>query len=628
MALKQKIRIGDLLVSNNVITEDQLQQALTKQKSTGLRLGRTLINLGFIQEDKFLEFLSEQLNVPFVDLRRYRFDAATVQRLSETHARRFRAIALSERDGMLLIGMADPTDIYASDALEQILQQPIDVAVVRESELLATLDIVYRRTDEIAGFAEELDEELTEGQFDLANLAPQADDSDAPVVKLLKSLFEDAVQVRASDIHIEPDEMVLRIRQRIDGVLQEQIVKERRVAPALVLRLKLMSGLDISEKRLPQDGRFSLKVKERKLDVRLSTMPVEHGESVVMRLLDQTDGAVDLDSVGMADDMLTQFRRLIHQPHGLILVTGPTGSGKTTTLYGALQELNDVGKKIITVEDPVEYRLQRINQVQINPKIGLTFARVLRACLRQDPDILLVGEIRDQETAEIALRAAMTGHMVLSTLHTNDAVSSAMRLVDMGAEGFLAATAIRAVLAQRLVRRLCDNCCTDYQPDARERSWIHHVIGTPMSDSLTLQQPGGCHRCNNTGYRGRVGVFELLIINDDMADALRRSDASGFVKAAKRSKGYQPLVYSALQEAIQGVTSLEEVFRVAEQVEEETDDVTLQAEDTQSAETRGAAAIDANMTDVEEAGVSAEENELKETGQSSSEHVIPWQEDD
>ncbi|HBX36401.1 MAG TPA: MSHA biogenesis protein MshE [Pseudohongiella sp.] len=571
MAVRQKIRIGDLLVQNAVITEEQLQQALSKQKTTGLRLGRTLINLGFVQEDRFLEFLSEQLGVPFVDLRRYKFDPTVVQRLSETHARRFRAIALSEKGGLLLVGMADPTDIYAMDALERLLQQPIEAAVVRESELLATLDMVYRRTDEIAGFAEELDEELTEGQFDLAALTPADDDSDAPVVKLLQSLFQDAVQIRASDIHIEPDETVLRIRQRIDGVLQEQIVKERRIAPALVLRLKLMSGLDISEKRLPQDGRFSLKVKERKIDVRLSTMPVEYGESVVMRLLDQTDGAADLDQVGMAPEMLEQFRRLIHMPHGLILVTGPTGSGKTTTLYGALQELNDAGKKIITVEDPVEYRLHRVNQVQINPKIGLSFARILRAALRQDPDILLVGEIRDQETAEIALRAAMTGHLVLSTLHTNDAVSSAMRLVDMGAEGFLAATAIRAVMAQRLVRRLCDNCYLDHTPNAREQAWIRHTMGEQAPATMSLKQASGCHRCNNTGYRGRVGVFELLVLNDEMADALRRSNSSDFVKAARRSKGYRPLVVSAMMEALDGVTSLEEVYRVAEQIDESGD---------------------------------------------------------
>ena len=566
--IKKKIRIGDLLVHNKVITETQLQVALEKQKSTGLRLGRTLISLGYVGEDQFLEFLSTQLQIPFVDLRRFKFDVTLVQRLSETLARRYRSIVLSDNKGELLVGMADPTDIYAYDAIERALQQPIKQAVVRESELLGTLDLVYRRTEEIANFAEELDEELTDTQFDLASLTPAADDSDAPVVKLLQSIFQDAVQVRASDIHIEPDETVLRIRQRIDGVLQEQVMKERRIAPALVLRLKLLSGLDISERRLPQDGRFSLKVKDRKLDVRLSTMPIEHGESVVMRLLDQTDGAAQLQNVGMPEAMLSQFRRLIHMPHGLILVTGPTGSGKTTTLYGALQELNEVGKKIITVEDPVEYRLQRINQVQVNTKIDLTFARVLRAALRQDPDILLVGEIRDTETAEIALRAAMTGHLVLSTLHTNDAVSSAMRLVDMGAESFLAATALRAVVAQRLVRRLCDNCYVDYTPSQREVAWLADHLGEEKAKAMQLKHPGGCHRCNNTGYRGRIGVFELLILNDEMSDALRRADSSGFVRAAKNSHGYVPLVMSALADAGKGVTSLEEVFRVAEQIDE------------------------------------------------------------
>lgn len=570
-AVKQKIRIGDLLVSNGVISDAQLRQALEKQKGTGLRLGRTLISLGYVGEDQFLEFLSTQLHIPFVDLRRYKFDSTLVHRLSETLARRYRAIVLSETKGELLVGMADPTDIYAFDAIERALQQPIQQAVVRESELLSTLDLVYRRTEEIASFAEELDEELTDSQFDLASLTPAADDSDAPVVKLLQSIFQDAVQVRASDIHIEPDESVLRIRQRIDGVLQEQVMKERRIAPALVLRLKLLSGLDISERRLPQDGRFSLKVKDRKLDIRLSTMPIEHGESVVMRILDQTDGVTHLDNVGMPDEVLHRFRRLIHMPHGLILVTGPTGSGKTTTLYGALQELNEVGKKIITVEDPVEYRLHRINQVQVNPKINLTFARVLRAAMRQDPDILLVGEIRDTETAEIALRAAMTGHLVLSTLHTNDAVSSAMRLVDMGTEGFLAATALRAVVAQRLVRRLCDNCYLDYQPNSQEMNWLIETLGEPRARALRLKRAAGCHRCNNTGYRGRIGVFELLILNEKMSDALRRSDSGEFVKEAKRSHGYVPLVMSALADAEAGVTSLDEVFRVAEQIDESGD---------------------------------------------------------
>ncbi|MEX2470101.1 MAG: GspE/PulE family protein [Pseudohongiellaceae bacterium] len=568
--VKQKIRIGDLLIQNGVISEEQLNVALKRHRETGQRIGRTLIDLGYVEEDQFLSFLSQQLQIPFVDLRRYDFDVNLIQQLPESYARRYRAIVLAEQDGGLLVGMADPMDILAFDELERMLQQPVKQAIVRESELLNTLDLVYRRTEEIAGFAEELDEELDQGQFDLEALSLDADDSDAPVVKLLQSVFEDAVQVRASDIHIEPDETVLRIRQRIDGVLQEQVMKERRIAPALVLRLKLLAGLDISEKRLPQDGRFSLKVKNRHIDVRLSTMPVAYGESVVMRLLDQTQGVTDLDEVGMPKPMLEKFRKLIHMPHGLILVTGPTGSGKTTTLYGALQELNDVGKKIITVEDPVEYRLHRINQVQINTKIDLSFARVLRSALRQDPDILLVGEIRDQETAEIALRAAMTGHMVLSTLHTNDAVSSAMRLVDMGAEGFLAATALRAVVAQRLVRRLCDNCCEDHKPDTKDLAWISGILGE-QAEGLTLKKPVGCHRCNNTGYRGRIGVFELLVMNDALADALRRADSAEFVKVARKTPGYQPLVVSALKYAVEGITSLEEVLRVAEQIDESED---------------------------------------------------------
>ncbi|MFT4816517.1 MAG: MSHA biogenesis protein MshE [Pseudohongiellaceae bacterium] len=567
---KQKIRIGDLLVENDVISAKQLQSAIERQKQSGQRLGQVLVELGLVKEEQFLSYLSQQLQIPFVDLSRYNFDVSLVHRLRESYARRYRAIILADQGTELLVGMVDPMDIFASDELERILGRPIQPAVVKESELLGTLDLVYRRTEEIAGFAEELDEELTDGQFDLEALSLNADDSDAPVVKLLQSIFEDAVQVRASDIHIEPDENVLRIRQRVDGVLQEQVMKERRIAPALVLRLKLLSGLDISEKRLPQDGRFSLRVKGRNIDVRLSTMPIENGESVVMRLLDQTDGAADLNEVGMPEQMLEKFRKLIHMPHGLILVTGPTGSGKTTTLYGALQELNEVGKKIITVEDPVEYRLHRVNQVQINPKIELTFAKVLRSALRQDPDILLVGEIRDQETAEIALRAAMTGHLVLSTLHTNDAVSSAMRLVDMGAEGFLAATALRAVVAQRLVRRLCDSCFEDHNPATKDMAWIKSLIGEKAYD-MNLKKAVGCHRCNNSGYRGRIGVFEILMMNELLADALRRSDSADFVRIAKKTPGYQPLVVSALEYAVQGVTSLDEVLRVSEQIDESSD---------------------------------------------------------
>jgi MSHA biogenesis protein MshE len=340
-----------------------------------------------------------------------------VRLVPEAIARRYRIVAPDDSQETILVGMADPTDIFAYDELNRILKKPVRLAVVREGELLRTIDSVYRKTDEISSLAEELNEELSDTDFNFEELLRSSDVSEAPVVKLLQSVFEDAIQIGASDIHIEPDEHVLRIRQRIDGVLREQEMKERRIAAALVSRLKLMGGLDISERRLPQDGRFNIRVKEKPIDVRLSTMPTQHGESVVMRLLNQSGGSVNLATIGMPEQMLRRFWRNIQMPHGMVLVTGPTGSGKTTTLYGALSELNSSEKKIITVEDPVEYRLTRVNQVQVNSKIGLNFTNVLRTALRQDPDILLIGEIRDQETAEIALRTSITGHLVLSTLH-------------------------------------------------------------------------------------------------------------------------------------------------------------------------------------------------------------------
>jgi MSHA biogenesis protein MshE len=560
---KKKIRIGDLLVQNEVITEEQLSVALREQKSTGRKLGRTLIELGYLDEDTLLNILSRQLNVPFVQLRHYQFNGELVKRLSEAMARRFRAIVLAEQSGELLVGMADPLDIFAYDELVRVLKQPVRQAVVRESELLNTLDLVYRRTDEIASLAEELEDELGDDAFDLAALSAESESADAPVVKLLRTLFEDAVQARSSDIHIEPDETVVRIRQRIDGVLQEQVMKEKRVNAALVLRLKLMAGLNISEKRLPQDGRFNVRVKGRSIDVRVSTMPVQYGESVVMRLLDQSEGLLNLESTGMPPKLLERFRKLIKKPHGLVLVTGPTGSGKTTTLYGALSELNNAEVKIITAEDPVEYRLPRITQVQVNPKIGLEFSSILRSALRQDPDIILVGEMRDQETAEIGLRAAMTGHLVLSTLHTNDSISSAMRLIDMGAEPFLVASSLLGVVAQRLVRRVCDNCKETYEPSQQEQIWLQSFDLDPLDMEAGFVKGRGCYQCSNTGYRGRVGVYEMLEMDEDMLDALRRRDVSDFTRAARRSPLFRPLGQCAMDYALQGVTSLQEVARVA-----------------------------------------------------------------
>lgn len=567
---RKKIRIGDLLIQNGLITEEQLTEALGSQKKSGKKLGRALIDLGFIEEDAMLKLLSQQLEVQFIQLRNYDFKPEVTQRLPESHARRFRALVLNENDqGELIVGMADPTDIFGFDELSRILRQPLELAVVRESELLEALDLLYRRTSEIFSLAEELGDELGDDTVE-DELLEAAGAEDAPVVKLLRSIFEDAVQVRASDIHIEPDEKVLRIRQRVDGVLQEQVMNEKRIASAVVLRLKLMSGLNISEKRLPQDGRFNIHIKGRSIDVRISTLPAQHGESVVMRLLDQSEGTIDLDATGMPPHILARFRHQISRPHGLILVTGPTGSGKTTSLYGALQELNQAEKKIITVEDPVEYTLPRITQVQVHDNIGLDFGAVLRSALRQDPDILLIGEIRDQETAEIAVRASLTGHLVLSTLHTNDAITSAMRLIDVGLEGYLVASSLRAVIAQRLVRRICNSCKENYEPDQQEKIWLKNLSANEAIHDQAFFHGRGCSHCNNTGYRGRIGVFELLEIDTQMADALRSADPLAFGRAARANEDFKPLTLCALEYAEQGITSLEEVFRVSEQLAEET----------------------------------------------------------
>jgi MSHA biogenesis protein MshE len=566
MAAGQKIRLGDLLVQQGIIAEEQLMSALAEQKNTGRKLGNTLIDLGFVQEEELLTLLAEQLKIPYINLDTYDLRAEVVTKLPEVQARRYRVLVLEERVNSLLLGMSDPTDIYAIDDLQTMLKQQLDIAVVRESQLLDSIENIYRRTSEIQELAGRLDDELTEGDFSLAQLEDDSDVSNAPVVRLLRTVFEDAVQAHASDIHVEPDEHVMRIRQRIDGVLQEQVMNETRIASALVLRLKLMAGLDISEKRLPQDGRFNIQVNEASIDVRLSTMPVQYGESVVMRLLDQSSAMMQLEQLGMPEKMVNHFREQVHSPHGLVLVTGPTGSGKTTTLYAALNEINSARKKIITVEDPVEYRLPRVNQVQINAKIDLTFARVLRAALRQDPDIVLVGEMRDRETAEIGIRASLTGHLVLSTLHTNDAVSTAMRLVDMGVEPFMVASSLRAIIAQRLVRKICEHCKEEQNLDQLQKDWL---FGSHLTDQVTAHKffhGQGCHHCNGTGYRGRLGIFEFLEVDDAAAKALQRSDSEAFRAAAEKQESYSSLSNSAMSLAIEGVTSLEEVFRVTEAV--------------------------------------------------------------
>ncbi|MEO2281274.1 GspE/PulE family protein [Pseudoalteromonas pernae] len=566
MRPRLKMRLGDLLVHEQIITDAQLEQALHAQKTSGRKLGATLVDLGVISEQQLLRFLAQQLNVPFLDISQRRIAPETAKLLPEVYARRYRALVIEDNDNSVLVGMSDPADLSGLDQIAPILEpKQIELAVVQESQIMEAFDSVYRRTQDIANFAEQLHEEYQEGEeFDLNALDDNT--SDATVVKLLQSIFEDAVQVRASDIHIEPDEKLLRIRQRVDGILQENTLNQVNIASALVLRLKLMSGLDISEKRIPQDGRFNIKVKGHNIDVRLSTMPVQNGESVVMRLLDQSAGLLTLDQTGMPPKLLKKLREALKRPHGMILVTGPTGSGKTTTLYGALSELNTPDSKIITVEDPVEYRISRINQVQVNTKIGLDFASVLRTTLRQDPDIIMVGEMRDKETVEIGLRGALTGHLVLSTLHTNDAVTSAMRLIDMGAPSYLVASSLRAIIAQRLVRRVCQNCKQPYQADEQERAWVRYL--KPQLADAEFFHGRGCNSCNHTGYKGRIGVFELLEMNEAMMDALRLSDTQGFAKATKDNPDFEPLSHMALEYAQQGITTLDEVFKVSEYIPE------------------------------------------------------------
>ncbi|MFT5675435.1 MAG: MSHA biogenesis protein MshE [Paraglaciecola sp.] len=578
MKPKAKIRLGDLLVQQGIISEEQLMQALAAQKQSGRKLGYMLIELGLMTENQLLTFLSQHLNVPLVDISLFKVSPAAVALLPEVQARRHRALVLEDNGDHLLVGMSDPADLAGVDVLSGLLPKAIKVAVVSDAQLFQAYDTFYRRTEDIASFAQELAEEYDDdSEFDLDTAV--GDEQDTAVARLLQSIFEDALQTKASDIHIEPGENILRIRLRVDGVLQENIIKEKNIASALVLRLKLMSGLDISEKRLPQDGRTNMRIKGHSIDVRVSTMPIQHGESVVMRLLDQSAGLLSLDQTGMPGPLLRRFRKLLKRPHGMILVTGPTGSGKTTTLYGALSELNQASSKIITVEDPVEYRLPRVNQVQTNNKIGLNFSNVLRTTLRQDPDIIMVGEMRDKETAEIGLRGALTGHLVLSTLHTNDAISSAIRLIDMGAPGYLVASSLRAVVAQRLVRKVCANCVAEHQPTPEEILWLNS-IDSELS-GVKFKHGSGCQTCNNTGYRGRVGVFELLEMTEGMMNALKANDTVSFGQVAQDSPGFSSLAKVALTYAKMGITTVEEVLKLIEMVaDDKAEPITeMEAED-------------------------------------------------
>jgi len=567
MARPEKVRLGEILVQQKLLSEEQLTLALADQKRTGRKLGRVFIENGFVTEEQISGALAKQLDIPFINLKFYNISPEIVRLLPETQARRFRALVLERRAAGLLVGISDPTDLFAYDEIARLVKNNIELAVVNETEVLHAIDRIYRRTEEITDFARELEQDMGDSFVDFGAMALNPSLEEAPIVKLLQSVFDDATQVRASDIHIEPQEARLQIRFRIDGVLHLQTEADIKIATPLALRLKLMSDLDISEKRLPQDGRFAIKVKQQRIDVRISTMPTQYGESVVMRLLNQGGTTLRLDAIGMPARLVEKFRKIVQRPNGLVLVTGPTGSGKTTTLYSALAELNSVGKKLITVEDPVEYRLPGINQVQVNDKIDLSFARVLRSALRQDPDIVLVGEMRDQETAQIGLRAAMTGHLVLSTLHTNDAASTPLRLMDMGVPRYMVASSLQAVLAQRLVRVICESCSAPYQLTPTEHEWLRAELRDKV-DAPRYLHGKGCSHCNGMGYRGRTGVYELLEMTSAVVDAANHPDPAHFLKAAYAEMAGQTLRRHAVALVVAGRTTVSEAMRISNQLED------------------------------------------------------------
>lgn len=563
MIQHSKFRLGEVLVQRGLITDEQLSAALAHQKNTGRRLGRALMDLKLVTDEAIGIVISEQMRIPFVNLNERDLDEALVRRLPEAQARRLRAIVLAEQDLGVQVGFVDPTDMLAYDQLCRALNTAVYPVVVTEDALLASIERIYQRSEQISGLAKEVAADMATASVGLTSVDIAATAEDAPIVRLLQSVFEAAMSRDVSDIHIEPQESQLTIRFRIDGTMQVQSTSSAKITSAVVQRLKLMSNLDISERRLPQDGRFQMKVAHATVDVRISTMPTQYGESVVMRLLPQNNARIRLDSIGMPTPILQRLKAAIGSASGMVLVTGPTGSGKTTTLYAALSELNSVSRKIITVEDPIEYRLPGLNQVQVNEKVGLTFARVLRACLRQDPDVILVGEMRDQETAEIGMRAALTGHLVLSTLHTLDAAGTPMRLRDMGMAPYMIALGLRLVIAQRLVRLICEHCKQTHTPAPHENAWLR-LEGQEPGDGPFFQGIG-CGQCNHSGYKGRAAVYEMMEMTPDLVQLANQDDPAAFAATAAQAFAEFTLRRNALTLVHEGRTSIAEAMQASNQ---------------------------------------------------------------
>ena len=536
-----------MLCAAGLVSEDQLREGRAHQRNRGVRIGEALLELGHVDEAAIARTLAKQQGMPFVDLGKGRVAASVLERIPSDLAVSQGLIPIQEKDGRLVVAIDDPLKRIVADQLSFTLGCEVRCALAAPKAMREALARYYGAPQE--------DEVARKMGTD------DGESDDAPIVRLVTRMFKEALSMRASDIHIEPMSASLRVRYRIDGMLREMAQHPQHLAAPLVSRVKIMGSMDIAEKRKPQDGRIGLNLEGRDIDVRVSILPSNHGETIVMRLLDRSANLIGLRELGFDDDDYAWFQRLMKRPHGIVLVTGPTGSGKTTTLYAALSELNRPDVKIITAEDPVEYHLAGINQIQVNTKTGLTFARILKAMLRAAPNVILVGEIRDGETAEVAIQAALTGHMVFSTLHTNDAPSAITRLIDMGVAPFLVSTSIQGVVAQRLVRRLCPECSEEYAPSDDEV----RILGLNPSDlaGRTFRQPRGCRACEGVGYRGRLALFELFELDSDLRDATFRGESVEFLRESARASGrLQPLLVSGARNVLNGITSVNEVLRV------------------------------------------------------------------
>jgi type IV pilus assembly protein PilB len=559
-------RIGELLVKQNLLTTEQLRKAREQAKSQGQRLGAQITKLGFLQENQLSEFVARQYGVPDINLDEFDIDPAVIQLIPEEVAQKHSVLPVNRAGSTLILATADPSNIFAIDDIKFLTGYNVEVVVAAEEQIKRAIDRYYDKAnalDDIMGDFDDSDMEVISGDDDVDVNALAKESEDAPVVKLVNLILTDAVKRNASDIHIEPYEKEFRVRYRIDGVLYEVMKPPLKLKNAITSRIKIMSELDIAERRLPQDGRIKLKLgRGKEMDYRVSVLPTLFGEKTVMRLLDKSNLQLDMTKLGFEQVQLDVFKHAIHQPFGMVLVTGPTGSGKTTTLYSALSELNKISENISTAEDPVEFNLMGINQVQMHDDIGLNFAAALRSFLRQDPDIIMVGEIRDFETAEIAVKAALTGHMVLSTLHTNDAPSTINRLLNMGIEPFLVASSVNAILAQRLARRVCGEC-KEQDTETLKEAMVAAGLSEEEARATKPMKGRGCNNCSNTGYRGRVALYEVMRVGEELKEFILNGASATEIKREAIRLGMLTLRRSALNKFKEGVTTLSEVHRVS-----------------------------------------------------------------